>query len=190
MKLLRACRTGTPACPTEGTAQSFQPAPEAGKPASTGKSACATDEHQDLLRLLDEEIAFLENEFQYAEDLNKEQAAATRDACLAPEGEQWKILLRREEHLDRAIDRKVRILLAMRKEFRKPKPPDEYWNAGSPEEQAEINRMIWEDDIPSPFPWKDTMSQPATATKVPPAVAPQQPAKTDERTENVYENKG
>jgi len=217
IKLLRACRTGTPACPTERiaqpfqpvpkagkpagtgksacatderTAQSFQPVPEAGKPASTGKSACATDEHQDLLRLLDEEIAFLEKEFQYAEDLNKEQAAATRDACLAPEGEQWKILLRREEHLDRAIDRKVRILLAMRKEFRKPKPPDEYWDASSPEDQAELNEMIWGDDKPSDFPWEDTMSELATATKVPPAVAPPQPAKTDERTENVYENKG
>jgi hypothetical protein len=193
MKLLRARRTGTPACPAEGTAQSFKPAPEAGKltrDSGTGKSACATDEHQDLLRLLDEEIAFLETEFQYAEDLNKEQAAATRDACLAPDCEQWKILVRREEALDRAIDRKVRILLAMRKEFRKPKPPDEYWDASSPEEQAELNEMIWGDDKPSDFPWEDTMSQPATTTKVPPAVAPPQPAKTDERTENVYENKG
>jgi hypothetical protein len=220
MKLLRACRTGTPACPTERIAQPFQPVPEAGKPASTGKSACATDErtaqpfqpvpkvgeltrdsgtgksacatdeHPDLLHLLDEEIAFLEKEFQYAEDLNKEQAAATRDACLAPDCEQWKILLRREEHLDRAIDRKVRILLAMRKEFRKPKPPDEYWDASSPEDQAELNEMIWGDDKPSDFPWEDTMSEPATATRVPPAVAPQQPAKADERTENVYENKG
>jgi hypothetical protein len=190
MKLLRARRTGTPACPTERIAQPFQPLPEAGKPPGTGKSACATDEHQDLLRLLDEEIAFLEKEFQYAENLNQEQAAATRDACLAPDCEQWKVLLRREEHLDRAIDRKVRILLAMRKEFRKPKPPDEYWDASSPEEQAELNEMIWGDDKPSDFPWEDTMSEPATATKVPSAAAPPLSAKIDERTENVYENKG
>jgi hypothetical protein len=52
-KLLRACRTGTPACPTERTAQSIQPVPEVAEPSGTGKSACATDEYQDLLRLLD-----------------------------------------------------------------------------------------------------------------------------------------
>jgi len=188
--LLRDRRTGTPACPTGRPAQPLQPAPNAAEPAHTGKSACATDEYPDLLRLLDEEITFLEKEFQYAENLNKEQAAAERDACLAPDCQQWKILVRREGALDRANDPKVRILLAMRKEFLKPKPPDEYWNAGTPEEQAEINRMIWGDDNPSHFPSEDTMSQVAGLPQPTPSLAPPQPPKINERTENVYENKG
>ena len=199
LKLLRARRTGapvysgtgTPAGPPEGPAQAPEPLPEVAEPSGPGKSACATDEHQDLLRLLDEEIAFLEKEFQYAEALNEEQAAAARDACMAPDSEQWKILLRREEALDRAIDRKVRILLAMRKEFRKPKAPDEYWDASNPEEQAEINRMIWGDDKPTRLPWEDIMSEDAAPTpQAPSATVPPQAPKSDERTENVYENKG
>ena len=161
----------------------------AAEPTAPGKSACATDERPDLLRLLDEEIAFLDKEFQYAENLNEEQASAARDACMAPDSEHWKILVRREEHLDRAIDRKVRILLAMRKEFRKPKPPKEYWDANSPEEQAELNEMIWGDDEPERFPWEDIMSQKGRPTDPAPATPPQ-PPKSDERTENVYENKG
>ena len=42
--------------------------------------------------------------------------AIARDSCLAPEGKTWEMLLRQEATLDRAIDRKVRILLTMRKE--------------------------------------------------------------------------
>jgi hypothetical protein len=42
--------------------------------------------------------------------------AIARDSCLAPEGKTWEMLLRQEAALDRAIDRKVRILLTMRKE--------------------------------------------------------------------------
>jgi hypothetical protein len=73
-------------------------------------------EHQELLRLLEEEIASLREEFVYAEKANEERAAIERDACLAPEGETWKVMLRQEAALDRSIDRKVRILLRLRKE--------------------------------------------------------------------------
>jgi hypothetical protein len=44
-------------------------------------------------------------------------AAAERDAALAPEGEAWSTLVRQQAALDRSIDRKVRILLALRKEL-------------------------------------------------------------------------
>ena len=70
---------------------------------------------QELLRLLDEEIAALEPEFEYAEKLNTQKASIERDACLAPEGETWRLMLRRESALDRSIDRKVKIILGMRK---------------------------------------------------------------------------
>ena len=73
-------------------------------------------EHQELLRLLEEEIASVREEFEYAEKMNEERAAIERDACLAPEGETWKMMLRQEGALDRSIDRKVRILLSLRKE--------------------------------------------------------------------------
>jgi hypothetical protein len=55
-------------------------------------------------------------EFAYAEKANEERAAIERDACLAPEGETWRMMLRQEAALDRSIDRKVRILLRLRKE--------------------------------------------------------------------------
>src|SRR5208282_4849382 len=71
---------------------------------------------QEVLRLLDEEIAALQPEFEYAEKVNAEKAAIERDACLAPEGETWGMMLRQEGALDRSIDRKVKILLQLRKE--------------------------------------------------------------------------
>jgi hypothetical protein len=73
-------------------------------------------EYQELLRLLEEEIASVREEFAYAEKANEERAAIERDACLAPEGETWSMMLRQEGALDRSIDRKVRILLRLRKD--------------------------------------------------------------------------
>jgi hypothetical protein len=83
-------------------------------------------EREELLRLLEEEIANVREEFAYAEKANEESAAIERDACLAPEGEAWSMMLRQEAALDHSIDRKVRILLRLRKEsadFRTA-PPD------------------------------------------------------------------
>jgi hypothetical protein len=82
-------------------------------------------ERQELLRLLEEEIASLREEFDYAEKANEERAAIERDACLAPEGETWSMMLRQEAALDHSIDRKVRILLRLRKESTNlPTAPD------------------------------------------------------------------
>ena len=74
-------------------------------------------EREELLRLLGEEIASVKEEFEYAEKANAERADLERDACLAPEGETWVMLLRQEASLDRSIDRKVRILMRLRKEM-------------------------------------------------------------------------
>jgi hypothetical protein len=73
-------------------------------------------QHQELLRLLEEEMAYVQRELEYAEKVNEEKAAVERDAALAPVGETWNALARQEGSLDRSIDRKVRILLALRKE--------------------------------------------------------------------------
>jgi hypothetical protein len=49
-------------------------------------------------------------------EVQEEKDAIERDACLAPAGETWEMLLRQEAGLDRAIDRKVRIILTLRQE--------------------------------------------------------------------------
>ncbi len=73
------------------------------------------EHHQELLRLLEEERAAVEAEFQHEVEAREEKAAIERDACLAPSGEEWKLMLRREETLDRSIDRKIKLLLSLRK---------------------------------------------------------------------------
>ena len=113
-------------------------------------------DRQDLLRLLDEEIAAVEQQFDYAEKVNAERAAIERDACLAPVGDTWRMMLRQESSLDRSIDRKVKIILGIRK-----KHIDDSLNVlmveaglkGSKDsetdpEMEEINRMLGI-DIPS-----------------------------------------
>ncbi len=107
-------------------------------------------QYQELLRLLEEEIAWVQEEFQYAEKVNEEKVSIERDACLAPAGEQWQMMLRREAALDRSIDRKVRILLAMRKEF-----PDPGLRSTPPDEGVELEEGIAEMlgiDLPSEAP--------------------------------------
>jgi hypothetical protein len=69
---------------------------------------------------LEEEIANVREEFAYAEKANEESAAIERDACLAPEGEAWSMMLRQEAALDHSIDRKVRILMRLRREPTNP----------------------------------------------------------------------
>ncbi len=79
--------------------------------------------YNELVLLLEDEMASVEEEFEYEEKLNEERAAIERDACLAPAGEEWRMMLRREESLDRAIDRKIKLLLSLRKAAaRTPKP--------------------------------------------------------------------
>jgi hypothetical protein len=72
--------------------------------------------HQELVRLLQEEIAAVEAAFGEEVKAQEEKDGIERDTCLAPAGETWEMLARQEMALDRSIDRKVKIILAMRKE--------------------------------------------------------------------------
>ena len=72
--------------------------------------------YQELLRLREEQIAATEAAFAEEMKAQEEKDAIARDSCLAPEDETANIVLRLQMALDRAIDRKVRILLTMRKE--------------------------------------------------------------------------
>ena len=70
----------------------------------------------ELLRLLEEEITAVRAAFEEEMKAQEEKDAIERDACLAPAGETWEMLLRQEAALDRSIDRKVRIILTLRQE--------------------------------------------------------------------------
>jgi hypothetical protein len=95
----------------------FSGADEAGEQQKGEAPQAGEPELEELLRLLDEEIAAVQQEFEYAEKVNAQKAAIERDACLAPVGETWRMMLRQESALDRSIDRKVKIILSMRKNF-------------------------------------------------------------------------
>ena len=94
-----------------------RPAQEAGQEGGPFVATEPADElrYKQLVLLLADEVAAVEQEFEYEERLNEEKTAIERDACLAPSGEEWRMLLRREESLDRAIDRKIKLLMTLRK---------------------------------------------------------------------------
>ena len=73
-------------------------------------------ERQELLGLLGEEMVSVKEELAYEEKADEERVAIEREACLAPQGEAWSVLVRQEGSLDRSIDRKVKILLQLRQE--------------------------------------------------------------------------
>ena len=64
---------------------------------------------------LSEEIEYVRQQLAWWKTKNAPPSAAARDAALAPEGKQWALILREERDLDRAIDRKVKILLSLRR---------------------------------------------------------------------------
>jgi hypothetical protein len=111
------------------------------QPAQEGGPFVATEpadelRYQQLVLLLADEVAAVEQEFEYEEKLNEERAAIERDACLAPAGEEWRMLLRREESLERAIDRKIKLLLSLRKAAVRTQKPQTLESRSAPAEDA------------------------------------------------------
>jgi hypothetical protein len=138
------------------------------------RESAGEPQYQELLRLLDEEIAHVQEEFQYAEKVNEEKAAIERDACLAPEGETWKVMLRQEAALDHSIDRKVRILLRLRKDAaERPTAP------ASQDQDDGVRMENTEEMVES-----DISAQP------PQSAEDVKDLKLNEQCGNVYENKG
>ena len=108
-------------------------------------------EQQELLRLLQEEIADVQEELAYEEKANQERVEIQRDACLAPQDEAWRILLRLETSLDRSIDRKVRILLGLLKESAKLEAAPAAGRGGTQRESVdEPAGSTAEDAVPAP----------------------------------------
>jgi len=98
---------------------------------------------QSLRKDLEAELAAARKQFAWCKAQHAEPAPAARDACLAPEGKPWPLILREERDLDLAIDRKVRILLDLRRNHHlhelvsqaEPESPEEL-EAGSGQEEA------------------------------------------------------
>ncbi len=112
-----------------------QPAQEAGPFVATEPA----DElrYKQLVLLLADEVAAVEQEFEYEEKLSEERAAIERDACLAPAGEEWRMMLRREDSLDRAIDRKIKLLLSLRKAAGRSQKPQTLENKSAEDQPQE-----------------------------------------------------
>jgi hypothetical protein len=68
-----------------------------------------------LLQWLADEIVSARQEADLAGKQALEVSAAARDARLAPTGKEWTLIIRQENALDRAIDRKVRILMQLQR---------------------------------------------------------------------------
>jgi hypothetical protein len=83
---------------------------------SFGGEAGMEARYQELERLLEEQIAAVEAAFADEMKAQEEKDEIARDSCLAPENESANMVLRLEMALDRAIDRKVRIILTLRQE--------------------------------------------------------------------------
>jgi len=72
-----------------------------------------------LRRLLEEEILRAEEAFDLYQQHHLEVTAAQRQALAAPTRKEWALIIRQENVLDRAIDRKVRLLLSFRRAHRR-----------------------------------------------------------------------
>jgi hypothetical protein len=141
---------------------------------------------QELERLLEEQIAAVEAAFAEEMKAQERKDAIERDSCLAPTDETANMVLRLEMALDRAIDRKVRIVLTMRKEHAQncrggsrtaltepeASPPDNGSNDRAAEELSKVVGLEARSESPAE-------GQGGGETP-----------KSPEQSENVIENKG
>jgi hypothetical protein len=161
---------------------------------------------RELLTLLEEEVAVVKAAFAEEVKAQEEKDAIERDSCLAPAGETWEMLARQEMALDRSIDRKVKILLTMRKEQARecrggsrtaPTQPE----ASPPEDQPddreaqELSKLVGLDgaEVAPNFSSADAdlkVSATDPGTESPAEENAGETSKSPEQSENVIENKG
>jgi len=179
------------------------------KQGTGGEEAAAMEAaHQELLRVLEEEIGVVEKALGEEMKAQEEKDAIERDACLAPEGKTWEMLLRQEMALDRSIDRKVKILLTMRKEHGgerglpartctgdcglEARAPGDESNEGEEQERgAAGGRPVRAGTSPAPAASADAgLKASATRSDSPAEKNAAETSKSPEQSENVIENKG
>jgi hypothetical protein len=116
--------------------------------------------------------------------------AIARDACLAPEGKTWEMLLRLEMSLDRAIDRKVRILLTMCKDHArmlKGAGADTPLSVCDSGQDTEARPSLRATQSPKSMGLRQPGNQ---GTESPAEENAGKTSKSPEQSENVVENKG
>jgi len=154
---------------------------------------------QELERLVEEQIAVEQAAFAEEMAAQERKEAIARDACLAPEGKTWEMLARQEMALDRSIDRKVRIILAMRKEHaREDRGGSRTARTGTPWRAPTPGPESQDQDVAPTFRSADAdlkvsateaeAGQKAGATTL--AEDPGETSKSPEQSQNVVENKG
>ncbi len=169
---------------------------------SFGGEAEMEARYQELLRLLEEQIAAVEAAFAEQMKAQEEKDAIARDSCLAPEDGCANMVLRLEMALDRAIDRKVRILLTMRKEGaqqckggsptaqQEASPPDNESNDREAEELSKLVGLEGAEATPNFSSPGAGLKASATQTESPAEQNAGETSKSPEQSQNVIENKG
>ena len=139
---------------------------------------------KELEGLLEEQIAAVEAAFAEEMKAQERKDAIARDACLAPAGETWEMLLRLEMALDRSIDRKVRIILTMRQEHARGRGGSRTAPTPEVDDSAEVapNFSSASADL--------KVSATDHATESPAEENAGETSKSPEQSENVIENKG
>jgi len=171
-----------------------------------GDEAGREARYQELLRLVEEQIAAVETAFAEEMEAQEQKDAIARDSCLAPEGKTWEMLLRQEAGLDRAIDRKVRILLTMRKEHARerrggsrtaptqpePSPPGNKTDDRAAEELSKVVGLDGAGVAPNFSSAGAHLKVSATPAgpESPKGERATETPKSPEQSENVTENKG
>ena len=156
---------------------------------------------RELLRLLEEEIAAVESAFEEEMKAQEEKDAIERDACLAPAGETWAMLARQEMALDRSIDRKVKILLTLRREqdrLRKADSPtaSRKGDDGPPGDRAndreaqELSKLVGLDAAQAAPALRSASAglKASAASERPTEVNTLETSKSPEQSQNVIEN--
>jgi hypothetical protein len=131
--------------------------------------------------------------------VQEEKDAIERDACLAPAGETWEMLLRQEAALDRSIDRKVRIILTLRQEHARlcrggsRTAPTREADDRAAEELSKVVGLDHAAEVAPTFRSAGAgLKASATndATESPAEENAGETSKSPEQSENVIENKG
>jgi len=170
---------------------------------SFGDEARMEARYQELEHLLEEQTAAVEAAFAEEMQAQEEKDAIARDSCLAPEDETANMVLRLEMGLDRAIDRKVRILLTMRKEQarecrggsrtapteQEAGPSD---NESNDREAEELSKLVGLDgaEVAPNFSSAHAGLKASPTTDSPKGENAPEIPKSPEQSENVIENKG
>ncbi len=137
---------------------------------------------KELEGLLDDQIAATEAAFAEEMQAQERKDAIARDSCLAPTDETANMVLRLEMSLDRAIDRKVRILLTMRQEHARGRGGSRTAPTPEVDDSTEV--------APNFSSASADLKVSATQTESPAEENTNETSESPEQSENVIENKG